>query len=213
MMAAAPRIVAELGRPETPDETAARKAESSRVYRSSQTVRNLVAALLATLGVVLIIVLAVPRGNPPAQGAIDVAAVAMDAESSYGRTVIVPSAPTSWQVNSAAVAGDQTPTWTVVYATGANGYLRVSQGFDADSAWDARLLSGAASDGTVDIDGIVWTRYAIADPSRAGNVSYAIGTDAGRDRILVYGMTDAKTAAVAASGLTDQIRDLREESK
>ena len=52
LMARGPRIVAELGRPETPDETAARKAESSRVYRASQNTRNLVAALLVTLAVV-----------------------------------------------------------------------------------------------------------------------------------------------------------------
>ena len=44
MMAQHPRIVAELGRPETPDETASRKAESSRVYRASQNTRNLIVA-------------------------------------------------------------------------------------------------------------------------------------------------------------------------
>ena len=48
-MARGPRVVAELGRPETAAETAARKAESSRVYRSSQTTRNLIAALLVTI--------------------------------------------------------------------------------------------------------------------------------------------------------------------
>jgi hypothetical protein len=212
MMAVAPRVVAELGRPETPDETAARKAESSRVYRSSQTVRNLIAALLATLAVVLVVVVAVPRGNPPAAAAIDVAAVAKEASSAYGRTVLVPDVPSSWRVNSAAVSGDDVETWTVVYATGATGYLRVSQGFDADAAWEARMLSGAGSDGTVTIDGIAWTRYAIADPAQAGNVDYAIGTQAGADRILIYGMTDAATAAEVASGLSDQIRDLREET-
>ena len=53
--------------------------------------------------------------------------------------------PSDWHVNSAAVAGDQTPTWTIVYATHeASGFLRVAQGFDADTAWDARLLRGAA---------------------------------------------------------------------
>ena len=53
MMAKSPRIVAELGRPETPDETAARKAESSRVHRESQNTRNLVAALIVTIAIVM----------------------------------------------------------------------------------------------------------------------------------------------------------------
>jgi hypothetical protein len=210
-MAAGERVVAELGRPETPEETAARKAESSRVYRSSQTARNLVAALLATLAVVAVIVFLVPRGSIDPNRTIDVAAVAKDASSAYGRTVVVPRVPSDWRVNSAAVAGDATPTWTIVYATDeASGFLRVAQGFDADTAWDARLLAGAAASGTVTIGGIEWTRYAIADPSRSGNIDYAIATAAGADRILVYGDTDAATAAKAAQGLTDQIRAMRE---
>ncbi|WP_417563609.1 DUF4245 family protein [Microbacterium sp.] len=211
---AAPRIVAELGRPETPDETAARKAASSQVYRSSQTVRNLVAALLVTLAVVAVIVMIVPRGNTTPTSAVDVAALAQQTSSATGESVVVPDVPAGWRANSAALGGDQTPTWTVVYATGKDaGFLRVAQGFGADTAWDARLLSGAAASGEVTIDGIAWTQYALGDPARSGNLSYAIGTDAGPDRILVYGATDASTAAIAARGLTDQIIALRQEKK
>ena len=91
-------VVAELGRPETPDETASRKAESSRVYRSSQNTRNLVAALLVTLAVVAVIIFAVPRGAPPAAEPIDVAAVAQSISSAEGRTVLVPDVPEEWLV-------------------------------------------------------------------------------------------------------------------
>ena len=202
-----PRIVAELGRPETPDETAARKAESSRVYRSSQTFRNLIAALLVTLAIVAVIVLSVPRGTPAEQGSIDVASVAAQVQSGYGHPVVVPHVPSSWRVNQAAVDGSD--TWSVAYVpTGDKGYLRVSQAFDADAAWDARKLSGAAPSGTVVIDGVTWTVYDIQNPSGAGNVSYAIGTKAGKDRILIYGTATPKTAAVAAKGLAKQIHDL-----
>ena len=213
-MADSQRIVAELGRPETPDETAARKAESSRVYRSSQTTRNLVAALIAVLAVVLLIVLIVPRGSATESKPVDVASTAKAAASSYDRPVVVPHVPATWRANAASVSGDATPTWTVVYATSeASGFLRVAQGFDADSAWDAGLLSGAAAESTITIDGLEWTRYALPDAAKAANLSYAIGTSAGTDRILIYGATDAKTAAVAASGLTDQIEEMREEAK
>lgn len=202
-----PRIVAELGRPETPEETAARKAESSRVYRSSQTFRNLIAALLATLAIVVVIVLSVPRGTPAAQGSIDVASVAQQVQSGYDHPVVVPHVPTSWRVNEAAIDGSD--TWSIAYVpTGDKGYLRVSQAFDADTAWDARKLSGAAPSGTIVVDGVTWTVYDIQDPSRAGNVSYAIGTKAGKDRILIYGTANPKTAAVAAEGLAQQIHDL-----
>lgn len=211
-MARPPRIVAELGRPETPDEAAARKAESSRVYRSSQTTRNLIAALLVTLGVVLVIVFAVPRGTPPPREPIDVAAVGEAIADAEGRTVLVPEVPTEWLVNRAAVEGDSLRAWTVVYVPDEDsGFLRFAQGFDADPAWTTRVLSGASVDGTVEIEGIDWDTYAIPDPARAGNVSAALSTQAGPDTVLVYGSADQATLELAAASVADQITALRAE--
>ena len=204
-----PRIVAELGRPETPDETAARKAESSRVYRSSQTFRNLIAALIATLAIVFIVTAMVPRGQVEQTAKIDVAAQAEQAASAYGTKPVVPAVPAAWRVNAATVSGDDPATWTITYVPGRQGFLNVAQAFDAGTSWDAHVLSGAPSTGTVTIDGIVWTRYVIDDPTRAGNISYALATQAGRDRIMVYGATSSETAATAARSLSDQIRSLR----
>ena len=74
---AGPRIVAELGRPETASETAARKAENSRLYRQRKTVNNLTLSLLVSLGMVLLIVLIVPRGTDVwGDHIVDVAAAA-----------------------------------------------------------------------------------------------------------------------------------------
>lgn len=212
-MAQNPRVVAELGRPETPDETASRKAESSRIYRSSQNTRNLVAALLVTLAVVAVIIFAVPRGAPPAADPIDVAAVAESIASAEGRTVLVPEVPDEWLVNRASIEGDSTAAWTIVYVPDeTSGFLRFAQGFDADPAWTTRVLSGAAVDGTVMIDGVEWDSYAIPDPSRAGNVSAALSTQAGDDIVLVYGSTDDATLELAAASVSDQILQLREEA-
>lgn len=209
----ASHIVAELGRPETPQETADRKAASSLAYRSSKTFRSLAGALLATLALVVVVVISGPHGSFDATPAVNVRSVAAQAAKSLNTTIVVPVVPHGWRANRAAMGGDSTPTWTVVYATGsAPGYVNVAQGIGADSAWDARLLSGAQASGTVHIAGLTWTQYAIVNPSQTANISYAIGTGAGHDRILIYGATDAKTAAVAARGLTDQIRALRKDT-
>lgn len=212
-MAQNPRVVAELGRPETPDETASRKAESSRIYRASQNTRNLIAALLVTLAVVAVIILAVPRGEPPQRAPIDVAAVAQSIETAEGRTVIVPDVPDAWLVNRASIEGDSTAAWTIVYVPDeTTGFLRFAQGFDADPAWTTRVLSGASVDGAVTIGGVQWQTYAIADPSRAGNVSAALSTQAGPDIVLVYGSTDQSTLERAAASVADQVIMLREET-
>ncbi|MCR2762279.1 DUF4245 family protein [Microbacterium sp. zg.B48] len=209
-MAHDPKVVAELGRPETPDEAAARKAESSRVYRASQNTRNLIAALLATLAVVAVIIFAVPRGELPPPRPIDVAAIAQNIESSEGRSVIVPDVPEGWLVNRASIEGDSTAAWTIVYVPDeASGFLRVAQGFDADPAWPTRVLSGASVDSTVSIEGIEWDRYRIPDPARAGNISAALSTQAGEDTILIYGSTDDEHLELAAASVADQIRALR----
>lgn len=213
-MAKAPRVVAELGRPETPEETAERKAANSRTYRASQTTRNLVAALIVTLAVVLVIIFAVPRGTPPARGEVDVAAVAASVSDSEDRTVIVPDAPEEWLANAAAIEGDSVRAWTIVYVPDeSSGFLRIAQGFDADPAWPTRVLRGADIDDTVTIDGIVWDVYDIPDPSRAGNVSIALSTQAGADTVLVYGSTDEETARTAAASLSDQITAMQEEAR
>lgn len=214
-MAHGPRVVAELGRPETPDETAARKAESSRVYRSSQNVRNLIAALLATLAVVVVIMFAVPRGSAPEREPIDVAAAAERVASSEDRTVIVPEMSDDWVVNLAAVDGEaRVKAFNVVYAPAdenERGFVNVSQGFDADASWVTRVLSGSAPDGTVTIDGITWDRYEL-DPERTGNISVALSTNAGTDTVLIYGTTTQDALEETARSVTDQITALRQEA-
>ena len=213
-MARAPRVVAELGRPETAEETADRKAEFSRAYRASQNTRNLVAALLATLAVVIVIVLAVPRGSLPDREPIDVSAVAEDVSAAEGRVVIAPAVPKSWLANSARIEGDSVRAWTIVYVPDeTSGFLRVAQGFDADPAWTTRVLKGADADGTVTIDGVVWDVYDIPDPSRAGNVSAALSTQAGDDIVLVYGSTDRNTLHQAASAVAEQVLALTVETR
>src|SRR6478735_6355945 len=95
-----PAVVAELGRPETPEETAARKAQNSANHRNRQTVNNLVYSLLATLALVAVIVLVVPRGNPTADApAIDYAKVAQEAQGSEPDPLLVPKLPAGWKAN------------------------------------------------------------------------------------------------------------------
>lgn len=211
----AERIVAELGRPETPDETAARKAESSRVYRSSQTFRNLIAALIVTLLVVAVIVFAVPRGEIPLRESIDPAPIAADVAETYDREVLVPSVPEDWRVNAASVAADAdgSAAWSVVYVPDDASFLRFSQAFDAEEAWARSELRGTAPDGAVEIDGVQWQVYEPADAARAGNIAYALGTQAGPDYVLLAGSGSPETVAGAAEIVAPQVRVLMEDAE
>ncbi|KEP75456.1 amino acid transporter [Microbacterium sp. SUBG005] len=206
------RVVAHLGRPETPQETADRKAEASRRYRSSKTFRNLIAALLVTVAVVFVVVAGVPRGEPTPPPAPDIPALAAAIEADLGRPVLSPSLGDGWRVNQATTEGvGGTEAWTMVYVrSGESGFLRVAQGFDAGETWVGQVLDGTRSTETVDIDGITWNVYRPSNPAGTGNIDYALATPAGPDYVLVYGDAAPETAALAAASVTSQIEQLRE---
>ncbi|MFG6476256.1 DUF4245 family protein [Microbacterium sp. P06] len=205
------RVVAELGRPETPDETAARKAEFSRRYRSSKTFPSLIGAVLATLAIMFVVVLGVPRGTPADPPPIDASSESDALASTFNRFVIDPAVPETWRVNAARVEGGNVEAFTISYVPdSARGFLNIAQGFDAGESWPAEKLRGATITGSVTIDGIVWDEYSISDAAGAGNVSYALATTAGPDRALIFGTASPDVAKVAATALADDIRTLRE---
>ncbi|MFS0893170.1 DUF4245 family protein [Microbacterium sp. 179-I 3D3 NHS] len=208
-------IVAELGRPETPEETAARKAASSKAYRGSQTIRNLVAALLVTVAVVAVIIFAVPRGEPVAAEKIDVAAIAAGVESTVESPAIVPELDGFWRVNAAGLENGATPIWEVTLAPAAEderGFIKLAQAFDADSSWAPQRLSGVAPTDEVRIGGLVWDVYDLGAAGSDANLTYAIGTQAGDDYVLLYGSRSADSTAELGETLIPQIRALSEDS-
>ncbi|MCE0508419.1 DUF4245 domain-containing protein [Microbacterium sp. KKR3/1] len=210
-----PPIIAELGRPETPDETAARKAASSKAYRSSQTFRNLIAALLVTVAVVAVIILAVPRGEPVEPEPIDVAGIAAGVESTMDSPVLVPELGDFWRANSAKLLGGATVVWEVTLAPSADderGFIKVAQAFDADASWAPQRLNGIAPTDTVRIGGLDWDVYEPGNADSNANVTYAIGTQAGDDYILLYGSRSPDSTAELAESLILQIRSLSEAS-
>ncbi|MCB1274836.1 MAG: DUF4245 domain-containing protein [Leucobacter sp.] len=213
-----PVIVAELGRPETPAETAARKAENSRLYRQRKTVNNLVFSLLATLGVVLLIVLIVPRGVDVWRGhSVDVASAATAASPTAGHPLVAPEVPDGWLAKQAEIrsGGDRIAYWYIGYTTvneakTSEAYAAVVEAFTADGSpvdesWIAGQLEAQAATGTETIGGIEWTVYDHSDRSPdAANMLFGLQAQVGQVSLIVYG-TDTPdairglAASVAAS--------------
>ncbi|GAA1836744.1 DUF4245 domain-containing protein [Agromyces salentinus] len=204
-MAAKPApVVAELGRPETPEETAARKARNSHNHRARQTTRNLVYALLASLVVVLVIVLAVPRSNEALERDVDVAAVAEQAQAGSDQPLAVPELPDGWSANAAELRRSETDgvtAWYTGYVTPENEYLGMHQGLDANPTWVAGLLARTLATGTVELDGVDWTVYDNREsPEDLGNARYGLTTEAGGTTFVLVGTaTDAEFATMAAA--------------
>ena len=187
-----PAIVAELGRPETPEETAARKAENSRKHRANQTLRNLLWSLAASVALMLLIVIVVVRPDQPERPAVDYAAVAAEAQPTIDEPLAVPSVPPQWKSNSADLgeAKDGVSTWYIGFITPSSQYVGLSQGIDANPTWLVTLLDQHLATGTETIDGHEWTVYDARDSENPGNLAYAMVTEAGASTYVIYGTAD-----------------------
>ncbi len=204
-----PRVVAELGRPETPEETAARKAENSRRHRQRQTTKNLVLALGASLILMLVIVLLVPRSDTPIERDIDVAAVAEQAQVTSDTPLAVPEVPSDWRANAAELRrsdADDITAWYAGYLTPSNEYVGMYQGLDANPTWVAEQLSRTLATGTTTIDGIQWTVYDNRDSDEdVGNARYGLTTEAGESTFVLLGTATLDEFATLASALVPAI--------
>lgn len=202
-------IVAELGRAETAQEIADRKATASAAHRSNQTLLNLVIALAASLVVVFIIVVVVvrPDQSGPAK-AVDWVSVAKDAQQSVSTKLVVPKLPTTWSANRAELidatsASDRIASWQIGFLTPSTQYIGLVQGIKADASWVSTQLQQKTSTGDATFGGFRWQVYDHRTDDHPGNLAYALVTTVGDSTVVLAGTgSDAEfqTLATEISG-------------
>lgn len=203
-------IVAELGRAETPDEIADRKAAASAKRRSNQTAVNLVLALLASLGVVALVVLVVVRPDSIERDPVDYAAVAADAQGAVDVPLVVPDLPQGWTANRAELEtgqGDGIDSWQIGLLTPGEQYIGLVQGIRADPRWVSEQTANAEATDRITIGDRVWTVYDRRNAEDPGNLAYALTTVEGDSTIVLGGTaSDAEFEVLAdavSAGLDD----------
>ncbi|MEP6480994.1 MAG: DUF4245 domain-containing protein [Rhodoglobus sp.] len=197
-----PRIVAELGRPETPEETAARKAETSRKHRSNQTVLNLVVALVASLGIVLFLVVVVVRPTPSAAPAIDYASIGADAQQSTSQPLVIPALPAGWSANNAEFGKkSEVLDWYIGFVTPSTQFVAFDQGIDANATWLAAQLNNSKSTGSTTIDGLSWLVYDRRSESNTGNYNYSMSAIVGSSTIVLHGTAPTSEFELLAASI------------
>lgn len=213
-----PPVVAELGRPETQQEATARKAENSRLHGQRQTLNNLVYSLLACLGMVLIIVLIVPRSEGDfAEQSVDVQTLASEASPSAGQTLVAPGMPEGWLAKQAVLKTSKTDRitqWYIGFTTPepTEQFAAVVQAFTPDSepaneTWIAELLERQAATGVEQFDGHEWTIYSHLDASPDDtNVRYAMSTTLDNAALIVYGTDEPEVIRQLAQASLDSLK-------
>jgi hypothetical protein len=201
------RIVAELGRPETPEEADARKAENSRAHRANQTTRNLILALLASLAIVLFTVLIVVRPGTDRVAPVDYRAVAAQAQPGVSEALASPTLPAGWTSNDAELKSDsgKTVTWYVGLITPKKQFIAIEQGISTSDTWFGSLLGKAQATGHVTIDGVRWTVYDQRSIDGVGNFPYSLAATIGESHLVLHGSADDAEFRVLATAVATSV--------
>jgi hypothetical protein len=205
---AAGRVVAELGRPETPEETARRKAENSRAHRANQTTRNLILALIASLAIVLFTVLVVVRPSNNLVKTINYRAVAAQAQQAVSVKLAAPPLSKQWTSNDAELKYDngKTVDWYVGLLTPGNQFIAIEQGVDTSNTWFGSLLGRAPVTGHLTIAGVHWTEYNQRQSSGAGNFQYSLAATIGPSNFVLHGSADDAEFSELATAIAKELK-------
>lgn len=186
-----------------PDQEAAPTvAERRAARRANQTTFNLVLALLASLGIVLLLVVVVVRPEVEPR-TVDFRAVGADAQTAVEEALAVPDLPADWRANRAELVSDPADgvtRWAIGFLTPGGAYIGLVQGIEANDSWLAGEVRSARAEGTERIGGLTWDRYDRRDVDDPGNVEFALVTTTGASTIVLGGTaTEAEFAFLAAA--------------
>ena len=123
--------------------------DSAAKHRARQTIRNLALSLLACLGLVLALILIVPRDESSRIQRVDYKSIGTDVASSTGLKIVIPELPEGWWCNKATWTGkspDGVKTWYIGFVGPQNQYVGFTQAFDVNPTWFVgQLGEGAAA--------------------------------------------------------------------
>lgn len=198
-----PRIVAELGRPETPEETAARKAENSRAHRANQTLRNLILSLIATVALVIVLVAVVVRPAPGGQGAVNWHTIASQVDPPGSVAAIDPVLPSGWTANAAELRYDKDNSayWYIGFVTPKNEFIGMEQRFADDDHWvtDNLNTDHLGEPGSAVTGSQSWTIYTVTEDP--GNYATTWEATDGGGQFDLYGSASKAEFTVLATAI------------
>ena len=167
--------------------------QKAKEHRAKQTVNNLLLSLLATAGLVLVLVLVVPRDDSSRIVHVDYQAVASQASVSSKHIILSPELPAGWWSNKAtwlATPVDAVPRFEVGFVGPKNQYIGMTNAFGVNPTWMALTLKDVVITKTFSISGksVEWSVYKSAEvhtPAKTRDVIWV--ATYGNDAVLLYG--------------------------
>lgn len=149
-------------RPPVGDDMGVTTPAPARSRYSMGSAKNLVLSLVAVVGMVLVLVMLVPRVSSVSGPPVDVHATAVDVKARTGWPIVeAVGLPEGWTTTSARFVRttDGFSTWHAGYQTPSGTYVAVEQTMDPTSKWVEAQTNRAPRIGTLDAAGRTWTKY------------------------------------------------------
>lgn len=174
------------------DESKLSAEDRAKRRRARQTINNLLLSLAACAGLVIALVLIVPRDNTSKLQPADYVAIAADAAASSKEPILVPELlDSSWYSSAArwnSKATDGVASWYVGFVGKKGQYLGLTQAFASNPTWLTFYLKESLPTGETTVDNLKWTIYqAVTKNNPPKSRDFAMVTEINGDQIIVYG--------------------------
>lgn len=191
-----------MSEPTTPREIAEAKAEARRLRRQRQTAKNLIASLVASLGIVIFLVLVVARPDEQVAEPIDYAAVGAEAETESGYDLAIPMLDETWSSNRADLREESTgDVWRVGLISTSGGFVQIVHYLNTDD-----ITNELPEDGVDGIETLIslngasheWSSRDRSGIESAGNDVYLLWTPVSNGHLVLRSTSQASVLSIAS---------------
>lgn len=190
-------------------------SDSAARHRARQTIINLVLALAASVGLVVVLVLIVPRDDSNRIKPVDYVSISTAAESDSNLGIFTITPPTPWWSNNAVFnenPADTVKNFTAGFVGSDTKYIAYTQAFDANPTWLALNLNGLTPTGEYSSEHYSWQIYQAVekhDPARTKDYLMVLNS-ADQDYVLLYGVAETSEFETFANAIDKEIAGIPE---
>jgi len=181
-------------------------SDAAAKRRARQTLINLLLSLVASVGVMVLLVLAVPRDDSNRIQPVDFQAVAIEAAKEAPEEILVPVIPVDWYSNAAryrSSALDGVANWYAGFIGPNSEFIAMTQGYDVNTTWMQLMLESNKQTGEVVIQGQTWKIYeSIRENNPRKSKDYMLVLEYRENALFVYGVAPVEQLEDFASQLT-----------
>ena len=167
-------------------------SDAAAKRRARQTLINLLLSLGATIGVMLVLILAVPRDDSNRVQAVDYKELAVQAASQAPGPLLVPAIPVDWYSNSArfrSATQDGVATWYAGFVGPNSEFIALTQGFDVNQTWLQIQLEANKPTEEVILGNSTWEIFeSIKDNNPQKSKDFLMVLEYDSNAVLVYGV-------------------------